>query len=58
MNELRNMGKYHRLTYNGKVFRIYDCLDRGYVVMTDGKVIGTADNNVQAMNFAKAYTQR
>lgn len=60
MNILTHSRKFHRFTVNAqtifaKHFRIYDCLDRGYVIMTDGKVIGTADTIVQAQQFAINY---
>lgn len=60
MNQSTFSGKFHRFTVNAqtaqaKHFRIYDCLDRGYVIMTDGKVIGTADTIVQAQQFAINY---
>lgn len=60
MNQLTISRKFHRFTVNAqtaqaKHFRIYDCLGRGYVIMTDGKVIGTADNIVQAQQFAINY---
>ena len=60
MNTLTHTRKFHRFTTNAhtalaKHFRIYDCLDRGYVIMTDGKVIGTADTIVQAQQFAINY---
>ena len=63
MNTLSHSRKFHRFTTNtqtpfAKHFRIYDALDRGYVIMTDGKVIGTAWDIVQAqqvaINYAKA----
>ena len=62
MNELKHTRKFHRFTTNAqtanaKHFRIYDCLDRGYVIMTDGKVIGTADTIVQAQQFAINYKE-
>ena len=52
--------KFWRFTTNAltpiaKHYRIYDCLDRGYVIMTDGKVIGVADDIVQAQEFIKNY---
>lgn len=50
---------YHRnhcrITTGTKKFRIYDCLDRGYVVMLNGVVIHTADSIVQAEQFALHY---
>lgn len=60
MNELRHTRKFHRFTTNtqtaqAKHFRFYDSVSRGYVIMTDGKVIGTADTIVQAQQFALAY---
>lgn len=55
MNQLTISKNFFRFTINAKHFRIYDCLDRGYVIMTDGKVIGTADTIVQAQQFAIAY---
>ena len=60
MNALQHTRKFHRFTVNAqtaqaKHFRFYDCLDRGYVIMTDGKVIGTADTIVQAQQFAINY---
>ena len=61
MNQLTISKKnYFRFTVNAqtaqaKHFRFYDCLDRGYVIMTDGKVIGTADTIVQAQQFAINY---
>ena len=60
MNILTHTRKFHRFTTNAqtpnaKHFRIYDALDRGYVIMTDGKVIGTADTIVQAQQFAINY---
>lgn len=37
-------------------FRIYDCLERGYVVMTHtGTMVGVADDIVQAQQLATAY---
>ena len=37
-------------------FRIYDCLERGYVVMTHtGTIVGVADDIVQAQQLATAY---
>lgn len=60
MNELKRTRKFHRFTVNAqtaqaKHFRFYDCLERGYVIMTDGKVVGTADTIVQAQQFAINY---
>ena len=60
MNQLTISRKFHRFTVNAqtaqaKHFRFYDCLERGYVIMTDGKVIGTADTIVQAQAYAQAY---
>lgn len=55
MYTLTITNKFHKLTTATKTFRIYDCLDRGYVIMTDGKVIGTADTIVQAQQFAINY---
>lgn len=61
MNQLTISKKnYFRFTVNAQTdkaqhFRIYDCLDRGYVIMTEGKVIGTADTIVQAQACAQAY---
>lgn len=60
MNALQHGRKFTRFTVNAHTmqaqhFRIYDCLDRGYVIMTDGKVIGTADTIVQAQQFAINY---
>ena len=60
MNILSHSRKFHRFTTNAQTaqaqhFRIYDALDRGYVIMTDGKVIGTADTIVQAQQFAINY---
>ena len=60
MNQLTISRKFFRFTINAqtaqaKHFRIYDCLDRGYVIMTNGKVIGTADTIVQAQQFAINY---
>lgn len=60
MNQLTFSRKFHRFTVNAqtakaKHFRFYDCLDRGYVIMTDGKVVGTADTIVQAQQFAVNY---
>lgn len=46
---------YHRFSTLFHKFRIYDCLDRGYVVMADGKVIGTADTLPQAERKCKNY---
>lgn len=46
---------HHRLIVGTKKFRIYDCLSRGYVVMLGGAVIHTADNIVQAQQFAINY---
>ena len=37
-------------------FRIYDCLDRGYIVMTHtGTMVGVADDIVQAQQVATEY---
>jgi hypothetical protein len=60
MNILTHSRKFHRFTTDTQTlfarhFRIYDALDRGYVIMTDGKVIGTADNFIQAQEIAVAY---
>jgi hypothetical protein len=60
MNTLTHSRKFHRFTINAqspieKHFRIYDALDRGYVIMTDGKVIGIADTIAQAQAYAQAY---
>ena len=60
MNTLTFSRKFHRFTTNAytaqaRHFRFYDCLDRGYVIMTDGKVVGTADTIVQAQQFAINY---
>lgn len=46
---------FHRYQNLFHKFRIYDCLDRGYVIMTEGKVIGTADTLVQAERKCKNY---
>lgn len=56
MYVLTHSKKFHRFTINAytqnaKHFRIYDCLERGYVIMFDGKVIGIADDIVQAQHF-------
>lgn len=64
MNQLSISKKnYFRFTVNAQTdkaqhFRIYDCLDRGYVIMTDGKVIGTADTLVQAQQMIVSYTTK
>ena len=63
MNELTISRKFHRFTTNAQTanaqhFRIYDCANRGYVIMTNGKVIGTTDTIVQAQLFAINYTER
>ena len=63
MNELTISRKFFRFTTNtqrdfAQHFRIYDCGARGYVVMTDGKVIGTADNIVQAQQLAMDSTPK
>lgn len=60
MNQLTISRKFFRFTVNAQTanaqhFRIYDCSDRGYVIMTKGKVIGTADTIVQAQQFAINY---
>lgn len=60
MNQLTITRKFHRFTVNAqtakaKHFRIYDSISHGYVIMTDGKVIGTADTIVQAQQFALNY---
>lgn len=60
MNELKHTRKFHRFTVNAqtaqaKHFRFYDSVSHGYVIMTDGKAIGTADTIVQAQQFALAY---
>ena len=55
MNQLTISRKFFRFTVNAQHFRIYDCLDRGYVIMTDGKVVSTADTIVQAQQFAINY---
>lgn len=60
MNTLTHSRKFHRFTVNAqtaqaKHFRFYDSISNGYVIMTDGKVIGTADTIVQAQQFAINY---
>lgn len=60
MNELQHGRKFHRFTTNAqtahaKHFRFYDCLARGYVIMTDGKIIGTTDTLAQAQQIAIEY---
>lgn len=60
MNILQHTDKYARFTTNAhtahaKHFRIYDCFERGYVIMLNGKVIGIADNIVLAQHFAINY---
>ena len=60
MNELRHTRKFHRFTTNSqtafaKHFRFYESLSHGYVIMLNGKVIGTADTIVQAQQFAINY---
>ena len=60
MYAMKHSRKFWRFTVNAftpnaKHFRIYDCLERGYVIMTDGKVIGEADTIVQAEAFIKSY---
>ena len=60
MHELKHTRKFHRFTTNAhtanaKHFRIYDAFNRGYVIMTDGKVVGTADTLAQAQQFAINY---
>lgn len=60
MYAMKHSRKFWRFTVNAltpmaKYYRIYDCFDRGYVIMTDGKVIGTADNIVKAEEFIKNY---
>lgn len=55
MNVLTITSKFYKLTTATRTFRIYDCLDRGCVIMTNGKVIGTADTIVQAQQFAINY---
>lgn len=62
MNTLSISRKFHRFTVNAqtpfaKHFRIYDALDNGYVIMTDGKVIGTAWDIVQAQQVAIDYAK-
>ena len=62
MNILSTSRKFHRFTVNAhsslaKHFRIYDALDRGYVIMTDGKVVGTAWTIVQAQQMAIDYAK-
>lgn len=63
MNQLTISRKFFRFTTNAQTanaqnFRIYDCTNRGYVIMTNGKVIGTADTLVQAQQFAIHYTTK
>ena len=63
MNQLTISKKFFRFTVNAqtaqaKQFRIYDSISHGYVIMTDGKVIGTADTIVQAQQFAINYTTK
>lgn len=55
MNTLTHTNKFHRFTTKTATFRFYDCLDRGYVIMTNGKVIGTVDTLAQAQQFAINY---
>lgn len=60
MNELKHTRKFYRFTVNtqtaqAKHFRFYDSISHGYVIMTDGKVVGTADTIVQAQQFAINY---
>ena len=60
MNILTHTRKFHRFTINAqtaqaKHFRIYDSLSHGYVIMTNDKVIGTADTIVQAQQVAISY---
>ena len=60
MYQLTRSRKFWRFTVNAltpmaRHFRIYDCYNRGYVIMADGKVIGIADDIVQAQKFIKNY---
>lgn len=60
MNSLQHTRKFFRFITNAhtpqaQVFRIYDGLERGYVIMTNGQVIGTADTLAQAQQFAINY---
>ena len=63
MNSLQQGRNFYRFITNAYTaqaqhFRIYDCLSRGYVIMTNGKVIGTTDNFVQAQQFAINYSKK
>ena len=60
MYALTHSRKFWRFTTDAftpmaKHYRIYDCFDRGYVIMTDGKIIGTANTITQAQEFIKNY---
>lgn len=63
MNNLTISRKFFRFTTNTQTpyaqhFRFYDCGARGYVVMTNGAVVGTADNIVQAQQLAMDSTPK
>lgn len=60
MNTLTHSRKFHRFTTNAQTaqarhFRFYDSVSHGYVIMANGKVVGTADTIVQAQQFAINY---
>lgn len=56
MNRLFIRKNYWQFITRNHKFRIYDCLERGYIVMTHtGTMVGVAYDFVQAQNLAIAY---